>query len=94
MRITQGALQAVRIVAAPFIGKPNNAQNRSALENAIDKALGKRVERGALEDFGFTLTSTSTMRVLGQILVDLTLVPAFEIVEIQVKTGLSTAVAA
>jgi hypothetical protein len=91
VRITQDAIQAVRIVANPFIGMPNNGTNRSALENAIDSGLGKLQERGELENFRFSLVSTPTMRVLGQIVVDLTIVPAFEIQEITVRIGLSAA---
>jgi len=93
MRITQESINAVRIVSLPFIGKPNNAANRSAIENAIDEGLGRLQKRGALEGFAFSLVSTPTMRVLGQIIVDLTIVPAFEIQEIRIQIGLSTAAA-
>jgi len=91
MRITQDSIAAVRIVANPFIGKPNNAVNRSALENAIDEGLSRLQKRGALEGFRFSIISTPTMRVLGQIIVDLTIIPAFEIQEITVQVGLSAA---
>lgn len=91
VRITQDAIAAVRLAAGPFLGKPNNAVNRSALENAIDKNLGAMQKRGALEGFRFSLISTNTMRVLGQILVDLTIVPAFEITDIKTRLGLSAA---
>jgi hypothetical protein len=91
VRITQDAIAAVRIVSNPFIGKPNNAVNRSALENAIDEGLSRLQKRGALEGFRFSIISTPTMRVLGQIIVDLTIVPAFEIQEITVQIGLSAA---
>lgn len=91
VQITHEVISAVRVVASPFIGKPNNTTNRSALEAAIDEGLGKLQERGALEGFRFSLVSTPTMRVLGQIIVDLTIVPAFEIQEIRVRVGLSAA---
>jgi hypothetical protein len=91
VRITQESIAAIRIVCNPFIGKPNNTVNRSALENAIDEGLSRLQKRGALEGFRFSLISTPTMRVLGQIIVDLTIVPAFEIQEITVQIGLSAA---
>lgn len=91
VRITQESIAAVRIVCNPFIGKPNNAVNRSAIENAIDEGLSRLQKRGSLEGFRFSLISTPTMRVLGQIIVDLTIVPAFEIQEITVQIGLSAA---
>lgn len=91
VRITHDAIAAVRVVANPFIGKPNNGANRSALEAAIDEGLGKMQKRGALEGFRFSLVSTPTMRVLGQIIVDLTIIPAFEITEIRVQIGLAAA---
>jgi phage tail sheath protein FI len=91
VRITQESISAVRIVSSPFIGKPNNGVNRSALEAAIDEGLGKLQRRGALEGFRFSLISTPTMRALGQIIVDLTIIPAFEITEIRVRIGLSIA---
>jgi hypothetical protein len=81
----------VRVVTNPFLGKANNATNRSAMENAIDEGLGRLQQRGALEGFSFSLVSTPTMRVLGQIIVELTIVPAFEITEITVRIGLSAA---
>lgn len=90
-RITQESIAAVRLVSNPFIGKPNNAVNRSALENAIDEGLSRLQKRGALEGFRFSIISTPTMRVLGQIIVDLTIVPAFEIQEIKIQIGLSAA---
>jgi hypothetical protein len=91
VRITHDAVNVVRLVANPYIGKPNNAQNRAALEDAIDSGLGKLQERGALQGFRFKLESPPNSQVLGQIVVDLTIVPAFEITEIRVKVGLSAA---
>ena len=91
VRITHDAVNTVRLVANPYIGKPNNAQNRSALEDAIDAGLAKLQQRGALQGFRFKLESPPNSQVLGQIVVDLTIVPAFEITEIRVKVGLSAA---
>ena len=91
MRITQEVVAMIRLAADPFIGQPNNAETRSALENAIDRALGKEQNEGALEGFEFSLLSTPTMRVLGQVIVDCKIVPAFEITDIRVKVGLSAA---
>jgi hypothetical protein len=91
VRITQEAIAACRLVTNPFLGQPNNAVARSAMENAIDAGLGKMRSRGALDDYRFSILSTPTMRVLGEVIVELTLVPAFEITEITVRVGLSAA---
>jgi hypothetical protein len=91
VRITHEGINVVRIAGNPYIGQPNNAPNRSALENSIDDGLSKMQKRGALEGYRFSLVSTPTMRVLGQIVVDLTLIPAFEIQEIRARVGLAAA---
>lgn len=91
VRIVHDSLNFIRRITEPFIGEPNNGANRAAMETAIDRALKRLQALGALEDFEFSLISTPTQRVLGQVLVDLVLVPAFEIRTIQVRVALNQA---
>lgn len=91
VRIVHDVLAMIESVGDPFIGKANNAQNRNAMEVAIERGLQKLQSLGALEGFNFSLTSTPAMRTLGEILIDVTLIPAFEIRKIRVKTALSRA---
>jgi hypothetical protein len=91
VRITHESINVVRIAGNPFIGQPNHAPHRSALENAIDDGLSKMQKRGALQGYRFSLVSTPTMQVLGQIVVDITLIPAFEIQQITARVGLAAA---
>lgn len=91
VRIVHDTLNFVRTVAEPFIGRGNNAAIRGALETAVESALQKLRSLGALEDFQFSLTSTPSQRVLGEMTIDLTLVPAFEIRTINVKVALTPA---
>jgi hypothetical protein len=65
-RIVKEAVNAVREVADPFIGEPNDAANRNALTSAVDKRLGKMVEAKALLGFEFSLIVSPQMELLGE----------------------------
>jgi hypothetical protein len=91
LRITHEAIDVVRIVCNPFIGLPNNSVHLDAMENAIDAALGKMRGRGALNGFRFEVISTATMKVLGEVIIELTIIPAFEITKITIQIGLAAA---
>lgn len=89
VRIVHEVADRIRKVADPFIGLPNNGINRSALRAQIDQAVGRLQVVGALERYAFKLISPPSSRVLGQITVNVTLVPAFEITQITQNIGLS-----
>lgn len=91
VRIVHDALNVVRLIADPFIGEPNNAATRNALDVGIGEGLQKLRSLGFLEDFDYSIVSTPAMRVLGEVLVDMVLVPAFELRKIRVKIALSPA---
>lgn len=88
-RITQDALSFVRTRAQQFIGQPNNAQVRAALESDIDDALKVMQRLGALNRYNFQIIVNPAQAVLGRLRIELTLVPAFEITRIDVSISLA-----
>lgn len=91
VRIVHDAVNLVRRVAEPFIGEPNNAQNRNAIEVAVNEAVGRLQQLGALEGYSISLVSTPQQRIIGEISIDMRLTPAFEIRTIRVVVGLQPA---
>lgn len=90
VRITFAAMDVVRDVCDPFIGQPNTAASRNAMEAAITKGLHSMVEVGALRKYAFTVTSSPNQQVLGIIDIELLLVPVFEIQTIRTTVKLRT----
>jgi len=88
--ITQEAIGVARQAVDPFLGLPINGPNRSAADNALDHALERMQQRGALQGFRFSIITTPTMMVLNQAIIDLTIVPAFELLDVRVRVGLSS----
>ena len=88
IRITLEAIERVRSVCDPFLGEPHNGVAESAMRAEIDQVLLKMQTEGALRRYEFNLVSTPAMQVLGQITIDLQLVPAFEITEITINVAL------
>lgn len=90
VRVVHDVANVVRDAADPFIGEPNSAPQRNALESAIDAGLRLMQEDGALQRFRFTIFSTPSDQVLGKALVELSLVPAFELTEITTIISLAS----
>lgn len=89
MRIVDAALQAIKAVAEPFLGEANSAVNRNAMQAEIDRVLFRMREAGALNDYEFFVAATPDQQVLGEVEIDLTLVPAFEITKISQSVSLA-----
>ncbi|NDA78709.1 MAG: hypothetical protein EBY07_13165, partial [Actinobacteria bacterium] len=89
VRIVQAAVDLIRSVANKYIGEPNNAPQMNALDSEIDQLLLSMKGSGALNSYSFSISSTPDQRVLGQLDINLTLVPAFEIQEINLVVSLS-----
>jgi hypothetical protein len=84
MRIVNAVMKMVRLIADPYIGEPNSAASENALNSAVDKQLKKFVQQGALRQYDFKIITSDTDRVLGNMNINLTLVPEFEIRKINV----------
>jgi hypothetical protein len=89
MRIVAAAADLIRAVGDKYIGEPNNAPQMNALDAEIDQLLLSMKGQGALNSYDFSISSTPDQRVLGQLDINLTLVPAFEITEINLVVSLS-----
>lgn len=88
VRIVQTAVDLIRSVAEDYIGEPNNAPQMNALNNEIDQVL-LSMKGQALNAYDFVIKSTPEQRVLGELDIDLTLVPAFEITNINLTVSLA-----
>lgn len=89
LRITQDALSFVRSRAVQFLGQPNNATAKSALEADIDDALRIMQRIGALNRYDFNIQVNPTQATLGRMVIEITIVPAFEITTITVAIALA-----
>ena len=78
VRITHATVQVVREVARKYIGMPGGLAQRNALSTDIQGALNKLKDSGVLQDFEFNIYSSAKDRVLGNIFIQLNLVPQFE----------------
>ena len=72
-----------------YIGKPNNAQIRAAINSDVDEALSVMQRLGALQGYQFRVNATGSQQILGQMTIDVLLQPAFEIRTITVSTSLT-----
>lgn len=89
VRIVHACVDLIRSVANKFIGEPNNAPQMNALDAEIDQVLLNMKGSGALNSYSFSISSTPDQRVLGELDINLTLVPAFEITQINLVVSLS-----
>jgi len=91
VRITYAAMDVVREVCDPFIGRPNTMSNRNAMDTEIARGLQAMVDAKpqALTRFNFQIKSTDAMQVIGRIEIDLVLRPVFTIRDIYVTVRLT-----
>ena len=87
-RIVAAAMKLVRTVCNPFIGMPNTLENRNAIDTAVSAGLQSMVDGGALTAFDFTVSSTPAERTLGNVNIEMILVPVFEMRRIRVTVKL------
>ena len=89
VRTVHAAVDLIRSVANKYIGEPNNAPQMNALDAEIDQVLLSMKGSGALNAYTFSISSTPDQRVLGELDINLTLVPAFEITTINLTVSLA-----
>lgn len=91
MRQVKATIDDLRRVAEPFLGEAMTGAQMAALNTAIDQSLANQVKAQVLNRYEFQLSATPQQRVLGQAIVDLKLVPAFELRQITVSVALAAA---
>ncbi len=89
IRTTQAMAEVVRNAGEAFIGKPISGPFLAALESAIDTNLQRALKRGAVRSYDFAISSTPDQQVLGEVTIDLSMVPAFELVTINTTISLA-----
>jgi len=88
-RIVDATIEIIRSIGDRFIGEPNTAPSRNALSAEIDKALRQMKQARAITAYRFFVSASPDQQVLGESTVDLTLVPAFELTNINVNISLA-----
>ena len=88
-RIVAAAMDVVRNIGEPFLGKGFNAQRKAALETGLTNGLTQMQEDGALQSYNFSIEQTPEEATQGIARVKLKLQPAFELRKINVTVKLS-----
>ena len=89
VRIIADVVDAVRAVAEPYIGEPNTASRRVALETGITRELARLQELGYIQRFEARVSATVAQQIQGNATVELLIVPAFELRKITIITSLA-----
>ena len=89
MRQVEACVDGIRRVGEPFLGEGMTGAEIAALNTAISGALGALVKDGSISSFVHQVVVTPQMKILGQAIVQLKIVPAFELRQITVVVGLS-----
>jgi len=92
IRIVDSVVNLTRSVSDKYIGEPNTATARNALYNDIEKYLKQMRVANALRGWTMYISSSPDQQVLGEATIDLTLVPAFELVKIECNIALAKSV--
>ena len=88
-RITKDCVDAVRLVANPYIGGPNTAVARASMETGIQRELAALQEDGTIQRFQVRVSATRSQTILGETLVELVFYPALEMRKVRIITSLA-----
>lgn len=89
VRIVKAVVDDIRSASDAFLGEPMSALQLAALETRVDEVLAKKVKEQYLNRYDKRLSATPSQKVLGQAVLELTLVPAFELRQIYVVVSLA-----
>lgn len=89
-KIIKDVINSCRIASEPYIGAQNTIPQRQALRTAIDSALSAMQSAGALEAYKFNVSVSSAGTIDGNVIVDVWIVPIFEIRTISISVTLSS----
>lgn len=88
LRAIKSAINRVRQVSDPFLGDPIETPQRNALSAAIAKELDRATEAGEIMAYDFNIVATEEMKLMNEIMVELTIVPPQELRRITVVVNL------
>jgi hypothetical protein len=89
IRQVEACVDGIRRVGEPFLGEGMTGAQIAALDTAVKGALQSLVQTGAISNYQHQVVVTPQMKILGQAIVQLKIVPAFELRQITVVVGLS-----
>lgn len=90
VRIVKAVIDGVRAVLFPFIGEGTGPEVRASMEAKVEAVLLQAKKDGYLRDYrDFSIIQTPQQEVQGIVQVSLSLIPAFEIRQINVTVSLS-----
>ena len=88
VRIVKDVIDAVRQAAEPFIGEAGGAAQRAALKTAIDGKLTRLQQGQFIQRYDLNVTATPAQQVQGDATIELNIVPAFELRQIELVLSL------
>lgn len=88
VRIVKDAIDAVRQASEPFIGEAGGAAQRAALKTAIDGKLSRLQQGQFVQRYDLNVTATPAQQVQGDATIELNIVPAFELRQIELVLSL------
>lgn len=89
VRIVKAVVDALRDVADPFLGKPLSELRQSALDGALGDELSEKVKDEFLSRYEKNLQVTPAGRIQGHAILELTLVPIFEMRKLFIVVSLA-----
>lgn len=91
MRIVKASIDVIRLISEPFLGEGMTGAQLEALQTSITQGLSELVKARTLQRFSVKVTANALERVQGKCQVDLVLVPAFELRQINITLALAAA---
>lgn len=91
MRIVKDVVDAARSAADPFLGEALTDLGLTALQNAVDNALGKLQKGKFISRRNVQVTATRAQRVAGEVTLKINIVPAWEVRQINLILSLKPA---
>jgi hypothetical protein len=89
VRIVKAVIDRLRAVADPFLGEPLSSLRQQGLDTALGSSLQQSVKDEFLTRFNKNLSVTTAQRINGQALLELEVVPVFELRKLYIVVSLA-----
>jgi len=90
VRIVKAVIDGVRLAVDPYLGEGMSEASRNAMQAAIEKVLLAAKKANFLKDYKpFSIIQTPSMEVAGRAEINLVLIPAFELRQVEVTVSVS-----